>query len=54
MLELRKAALALLPVALAPVPAGAQQAAPAGKPQLLQEVVVTATRVEEDSFDLPV
>ena len=54
MLELRKAALALLPVALAPFPTEAQQVAPVSKPQVLQEVVVTATRVEEDSFDLPV
>ena len=54
MIEFRKTALALLPVALAPFPTEAQQAAPVGKPQVLQEVVVTATRVEEDSFDLPV
>ncbi len=54
MLKLRSAAFTLLPVTLVSFPAGAQQAAPAGKPQFLQEVVVTATRVEEDSFDLPV
>jgi iron complex outermembrane receptor protein len=54
MVEFRKAALALLPVALAPFPTEAQQAAPVGKPPVLQEIVVTATRVEEDSFDLPV
>jgi len=54
MLELKKAALALLPVTLASFPAEAQQATSGGKPQVLQEVVVTATRVEKDSFDLPV
>ncbi len=54
MFELRKAVLALLAATLAPFPAAAQQASPGGKPQVLQEVVVTATRVEEDSFDLPV
>jgi iron complex outermembrane receptor protein len=54
MLEFRKSVFALLPAALAPFPIGAQQAAPVGKPPVLQEVVVSATRVEEDSFDLPV
>jgi iron complex outermembrane receptor protein len=54
MLDIRKAALVLLPAGLAPFPVEAQQAAPAGKPPVLQEVVVSATRVEEDSFDLPV
>ncbi|HET9403190.1 MAG TPA: TonB-dependent receptor, partial [Burkholderiales bacterium] len=54
MLGLRKAALALLSATLAPFPAAAQQAAPGGTPQVLQEVVVSATRVEEDGFDLPV
>jgi len=54
MLEFRKSVFALLPAALAPFPTGAQQATPVGKPPILQEVVVSATRVEEDSFDLPV
>lgn len=54
MFEPRKAALALLAATLASFPAAAQQAAQGGKPQVLQEVVVTATRVEEDSFNLPV
>jgi len=54
MLEFRKSVFALLPAALAPFPTWAQQAAPVGKPPVLQEVVVSATRVEEDSFDLPV
>ena len=40
--------------ALAPTPVGAQLKPPPDKPALLQEVVVTATRVEESSFDLPV
>jgi iron complex outermembrane receptor protein len=40
--------------ALPPVPAAAQLKPPPGKPVVLQEVVVTATRVEESSFDLPV
>ena len=40
--------------ALTPVRAGAQLKPPAGKPTVLPEVVVSATRVEEDSFDLPV
>src|SRR3977135_395795 len=39
---------------LPPVPAAAQLKPPRGKPVVLQEVVVTATRVEESSFDLPV
>jgi iron complex outermembrane receptor protein len=46
-------ALALLPAALAPLCAGAQQSPPAGELAVLPEVVVTATRIEEDSFDLP-
>ena len=54
MLEFRKSIFALLPAALAPFPTEAQQTAPVGKPPVLQEVVVSATRVEEDSFDLPV
>ncbi len=54
MLELRTAALALLPAMLASFPAEAQQATPDGKPQVLQEVVVTATRVEQESQSLPV
>jgi iron complex outermembrane recepter protein len=46
---------ALLPLlAMVPPPLSAQQAAATGKPTLLPEVVVSATRVEEDSFDLPV
>ncbi len=40
--------------ALTPVLAGAQLKPPAGKPTILPEVVVSATRVEEDSFELPV
>ena len=40
--------------ALAPAVASAQERPAAGKPPVLQEVVVTATRVEEASFDLPV
>ena len=54
MLKFRKAAIALLPATLAPFPAVAQEATPGSRPQIMQEVVVTATRVEEDSFDLPV
>jgi iron complex outermembrane receptor protein len=46
-------ALALLPAALAPLCAGAQQSPPASQLAVLPEVVVTATRIEEDSFDLP-
>ena len=48
-------ALALLPAALLPPGAGAQQPTPAARtPAQLTEVVVSATRVERDSFDLPV
>jgi iron complex outermembrane receptor protein len=47
------AVLALLPAALVSLDAAAQRA-PDGKLVVLEEVVVTATRVEEDSFDLPV
>jgi iron complex outermembrane recepter protein len=47
-------ALALLPAALAPLCAGAQQSPPTGEPAVLPEVVVSATRIEADSFNLPV
>jgi iron complex outermembrane receptor protein len=48
------AALAVsLGAALAPLPADAQQA-PARKTGTLPEVTVSATRIEEESFDLPV
>ena len=46
-------ALALLQAVLAPLCAGAQQSPPTGELAVLPEVVVTATRIEEDSFDLP-
>lgn len=42
-----------LAAALAPMAAAAQQP-PAARPGVLPEVVVSATRLEEDSFDLPV
>lgn len=47
-------ALALLPAALAPLCAGAQQNPPAAGLVVAPEVVVTATRIGEDRFDLPV
>ncbi|HKA40659.1 MAG TPA: TonB-dependent receptor [Burkholderiales bacterium] len=40
--------------ALPPIPAAAQLKPPPAKPVVLDEVVVTATRVEESSFGLPV
>jgi iron complex outermembrane recepter protein len=45
----------VLPLALAATPLafGAQQG-PAGEPVMMPEVVVSATRIEEDSFELPV
>ena len=49
----RVAWAASLAAALASLPVDAQQA-PARKPVTLPEVVVSATRVEEESFDLPV
>jgi iron complex outermembrane receptor protein len=49
----RVARAASLAAALACVPAEAQQP-PAGKPTVLPPVVTSATRVEDDSFDLPV
>jgi iron complex outermembrane receptor protein len=49
----RLARVASLAAALASLPAAAQQP-PAGKPALLPPVVTSATRVEDESFDLPV
>src|SRR5687768_18541743 len=47
------ARVASLAAALTSLPAAAQQP-PAGKPALLPPVVTSATRVEDESFDLPV
>jgi iron complex outermembrane receptor protein len=48
-------ALALLPAALLPLTARAQQPPFSAKPlAVLPEVVVSATRIEQESFDLPV
>ncbi len=47
-------AIALLPAVLTPLMADAQSTPSKGKPAVLPEVVVSATRVEEDGFELPI